>query len=339
MSIDTLQIRKYVGNMAQIADIREMTIETGRSRGMRVYQVQTGNGLEFDLLPDRAMDIMRLTYRGVNINWQAKTGFTSPVYTYPVLNEFDRYFSGGMLMTAGLKNTGPDYIDPDGRFQPLHGRLNMLPCEQSWHRCFFTDDDYILEAGGTVRDALLCSHNLTLSRVVRTSFSRAEIEIEDTLENHEPEETDYVILYHMNFGYPFISPALEMGIPEGTKPVMPRTEWAEKGMDSWNIMEPPIDAYEEQCYFHHLAPEADGFSRVTLKNPEAGVAVVLAYEAEHLPILTEWKSVRSGEYVLGVEPGNSYISGMDNERAHGRVDRIGPFEKRVFRVKLSFSPC
>ena len=334
--MDSTQIQKYVGNMAQIADIREMTIESGRARGMRIYQVQTGNGLEFDLLPDRTMDIMRLTYRGVNINWQSKTGFTSPVYAYPVLNEFDRYFSGGMLMTAGLKNTGPDYIDPDGRFQPLHGRLNMLPCEQSWHRCYFKDNDYVMEAGGVVRDALLCAHNLTLSRVIRTSYRDPVIEIEDTLENHEPEETDYVILYHMNFGYPFISPSLEMHIPEDTKPVMPRTEWAEKGIGSWNVMETPIDGYEEQCYFHHLAPEKDGFSHVLLKNPEVGFGVELAYESQYLPILTEWKSVRSGEYVLGIEPGNSYISGMDNERKNGHVDRIGAFEKRVFKLKLSF---
>ena len=88
----------------------------------------------------------------------------------------------------------------------------------------------------------------------------------------------------------------------------------------------------DSCYFPSFAED----------HPDTIVLdyiCLLAYEAEHLPILTEWKSVRSGEYVLGVEPGNSYISGMDNERAHGRVDRIGPFEKRVFRVKLSFSPC
>lgn len=337
MGMDSRELRKFVGNVSQIAEIREMTIESGRSRGMRIYQMQPGNGLEFDLMPDRTMDIMRLNYRGVNINWQSKTGFTSPVYAYPVLNEFDRYFSGGMLMTAGLKNTGPDYIDADGRFQPLHGRLTMTPSEQSWHRSYFTDDDFVLEAGGTVRDALLCCHNLTLSRIIRTSMNRAEIEIEDTLENHEPEAADYVILYHMNLGYPFISPSLEMDIPEGKKPVMPRTEWAEKGMDSWNIMEPPADGYEEQCYFHHLKAEADGYSRVTLKNPAVGVAMTLAYEAKYLPILTEWKSIRSGEYVLGIEPGNSYISGIDNERKNGRVDVIGPYEKRVFRLKLSFS--
>lgn len=337
MGFDSKELRRYVGNVSQISEIREMTIEEGRSRGMRIYQMQPGNGLEFDILPDRAMDIMRMNYKGVNINWQSKTGFTSPVYTSPVLNEFDRYFSGGMLMTGGLRNTGPDYVDADGRFQPLHGRLNMTPCEQSWHRSYFTEDDYVLESGGMVRDALLCSHNLTLSRVVRSSLNKAEVEIEDTLENHEPEETDYVILYHMNFGYPFISPSLQLEIPEGTKPVMPRTEWAEKGMDSWQKMEPPADGYEEQCYFHHLIAEEDGYSRVILKNPDLGFAVTLAYEAKYLPILTEWKSIRSGEYVLGIEPGNSYISGIDNERKNGRVDVIGPFEKRVFKLKLSFS--
>ena len=336
MGKNMAELLRYTGNMAQISGIREMTIENGRARGMRLYHVYTGCGLEFDLLPDKAMDIARVTFKGVNINWQAKTGFASPVYAHPVLNEFDRYFSGGMLTTCGFKNTGPDYVDHQGRFQALHGRIGITPCEQSWYRCHFENDDYILEAGGVVRDAMLCSHNLTLTRTVKACLSKPEIEIEDILENQEPTATDYVILYHFNFGFPFVSPDLNIDIPQGNIPVKPRTEWAEKGLDSWMKMEAPEDTFEERCYFHE--PKANnGICSIGLENKNVGIKAVLSYENENLPILTEWKSIQAGEYVLGIEPGNSYIRGMDTERQNGRVDTIEGFEKKVFRLKLAFS--
>ena len=337
MKIHPNEIRRFVGNMEQFSNIREMTVENGRSRGMRIYQVQAGNGLEFDLLPDKALDIARLTYKGININWQAKTGFASPVFASPVLNEFDRYFSGGMLLTCGLKNTGPDHVDSMGRFQPLHGRIGITPCERSWYNCFFTEDDYCLEAGGVVRDALLCSHNLTITRVIRTFLSKSEIEITDTLQNEEPCETDYLILYHFNFGYPFLTPSVKIEIPEGEKPVEPRTEWAAKGIEYWKRMEPPEDEYEEQCYFHHPESGSDGFCMASITNPDLGVKVRLSYQNENLPVLTEWKSIRAGEYVLGIEPGNSYLTGMENEKLNGHIGKIGGFEKREFRMKLAFS--
>ncbi len=337
MKLEEKELLKYVGNMSQISDIREMVFESGKSRGMRVYQVQAGNGLIFDLLPDKCLDIARLCYKGININWQAKNGFCSPAGAHPVKNEFDRYFSGGMMLTCGLKNTGPDYTDAAGYFQPLHGRLGITPCEQSYYRCYFDESgDYTLEAGGVVRDSVLGGHNLTLTRTIKTSFAKPVISIEDVLENQEPTDTDYVILYHFNFGYPFVSPDLKMVFPDAVTPIKPRTPAAEKNLNRWQKMESPEDNFEENCYFHDLQPEKDGYSRVKLVNEKLGISASLAYGKRSLPVLTEWKSIRSGEYVLGIEPGNSYISGMDNERKNGRVGKIAAFGREVFHLELSF---
>ena len=65
--------------------------------------------------------------------------------------------------------------------------------------------------------------------------------------------------------------------------------------------------------------------------------MTLSYEAENLPILTQWKSVRSGEYVLGMEPGNSYLRGMQEEKKEGNVGYIGGYETKTMRLKLAFS--
>ncbi len=335
--MDIHEIRRFAGNMSQFSGITEITADSGKTRGMRIYHFQAGNGLEFDLVPDKALDIAKVTYKGVNINWLGKPGYTSPLFAHPVKNEFSRYFCGGMLMTCGLKNTGPEYENPDGPFQVMHGRVNITPCEQSYARTYFTDDDYILEAGGVIRDATMWAHNLTLTRTVRTSLSKAEIEISDTLENQQRIETDYVILYHFNFGYPFLSPKIQIDIPLGDKPIKPRTPWAEKYLSTWNKFEGPEDQYEERCYFHFPKADAHNWTAIHVTNPELGIQAQLAYDETNLPILTQWKSIQTGEYVLGIEPGNSFISGLKNERINGRVDTIGGFEKKEFHIKLSFS--
>ncbi|MGI6118413.1 MAG: aldose 1-epimerase family protein [Bilifractor sp.] len=327
---------KYVGNMSQVAGVTELVSDAGKTRGMRVWHVKTGNGLVFDLLPDMCMNIMDLSWRGVNISWQSKNGYAAGVYGYPVLNEFDRYFGGGMLWTCGLKNTGGDYIDSDGRFQHLHGRLGLTPCESAWHRECWEGDDYVIEAGGTVRDSILTGHDLVLVRTLRVGINEPSVEVEDVIENQEPEEQEYLSLYHFNFGYPFVSPGLEQDYGQETEDVLPRTENARDGMEQMLETEPPVDGYEEQCFFHHQKSR-DGWCRVNLKNRELGIGVTLEYEKENLPILTQWKSVRSGEYVLGVEPGNSYLRGLAAEQKDGTVGHIRGFEKKTNRLRLSFS--
>lgn len=234
MNYTKKQILSYTGGVQQLCGIDELTYCEGKARGMRLYRVRTGSGLEFDLLPDRCLDISRLTYRGIGFNWLSKTGFSAPAYAAPVVGEFDRYFSGGMLMTCGLKNTGPDYVGEDGRFRHGHGRIGMTPCEQAWHRCGFEGDTYIMEAGASTRDSLLGAHNLLLHRHISTKLGESVLVIDDVLENQEPESTDYLLLYHLNFGYPFISPQWKIYMPPASKPIRPRSPAAQAGLAEWD---------------------------------------------------------------------------------------------------------
>lgn len=327
---------KYTGNPSQIAGVTSYTLDDGKGRGMRVYKVRNANGLAFDLMPDKGFDIGSLTFKGINIAFQTKNGISSAGYGYPVLNEFDRYFSGGMLMTCGLKNTGPDYIDQNGFFQHVHGRVGITPTEQSWAKSYWKDDEYVIAAGGVVRDSVLGGHNLTLNRTITTSVSKNEIHITDVLENHEPDETEYLILYHFNFGFPFISEQIKLGFPDSLDEIRPRTQEAETGINEWHVMTEPVDNEPEQVFFHSLKPDDNGRCSIRLENPALGIGTYLHYDKTNLPILTQWKSLRSGEYVLGIEPGNSYISGMENEKKNGRVDTIKPFSTKTFDMVLGF---
>ena len=330
------ELESYLGNPSQISYIHELTYTEGRMRGARLWEVRAGNCLTFGLLPDKCLDIGQLSYKGVNIGWQGKGGFYSAPYAHPALGEFNRYFGGGMLWTCGLKNTGDDHISADGYFAHAHGRIGITPCEQVWKECRFEGDDYVLRAGAVVRESSLGAHNLTLTRRVTTTLNKAEIDVSDTLENHEPAAEDYLILYHYNFGYPFIDENLRMDFGKQALPIIPRTDEAEKGLGEWDRFGKPTDGYEEQCFFHDPAPDADGMCKIRLENPALGLGVQLSYDKSTLPILTQWKSLRSGEYVLGVEPGNSYLRGIDAEREAGNIGQIEAFGSLTFHTKLNF---
>ena len=51
-------------------------------------------------------------------------------------------------------------------------------------------------------------------------------------------------------------------------------------------------------------------------------------------MLTEWKSPASGDYVVGLEPGNCHVEGAAAERARGTLRMLKPME--VKRATLTF---
>ena len=71
-------LRKLVGNMAQLAGVRPVELSDGKARGMRTAEVYTGSGLRFQVLIDRAMDIGYAEFRvsrspGFILPWAGRT--------------------------------------------------------------------------------------------------------------------------------------------------------------------------------------------------------------------------------------------------------------------------
>ena len=83
-----------------------------------------------------------------------------------------------------------------------------------------------------------------------------------------------------------------------------------------------------------MEPDPDGFARVRAENPLLGIGAEIAYEAKNLPNLCQWKSMRAGDYSLGIEPANMYIMGRAAEREHGTLPVLEGFGRREFRLKL-----
>lgn len=60
------------------------------------------------------------------------------------------------------------------------------------------------------------------------------------------------------------------------------------------------------------------------------------YTLRRLTILVQWRSMASGDYACGLEPGNSYIMGRKQERENGTLPVLKPFETVKTEVSIRF---
>jgi hypothetical protein len=217
---------------------------------------------------------------------------------------------------------------------PLHGRIGMTPAENVCVKQYWDGDDYKLHLSGQMRETRVDGHDLLLTRNIITSMYSNEVTIRDTLENQDVNPFEFMILYHTNFGYPFIDKETEFDT--GGAAVTPRTQYAAGFADSVTQFEDAIDNEEEKVFFHDVRPGPDGMSKARIVNPRLGLGAEIEYSYDTLPILTQWKSYRSGDYVMGVEPGNSYIMGRAEETDNGTIKTIAAGETLEFKVILKF---
>lgn len=322
---------RRVGSTDQLYSVTRVTVDEGKARGTAMYQVKTGGGLSYEVTADNGLDIGCLSYRGVNVSFLAKNGYVSPYGSHPFEEDFTHTFTGGMLYTCGLLSTGPANRDADGVWQPLHGRYHNLSADQCFGR---VADHAVIEVGGRIQETRLFGHSLEVRRTITSPVGSGELTVTDILTNNTPAPMEYMLLYHMNFGYPFLTGELEMELPEGTV-TKSRTEEAAKGLGRERTFQEPVDGLEEQVFFH-LVPEEEGLGRVRLYNPTLGFGAEVTWTKDTLPIMAQWKCMRSGEYVLGIEPTNSYVMGRSAERENGTIGLLQPFESKRMQVTLRF---
>ena len=324
------ELLKRVNNMANLAGIREFTLTCGKGAGMRAFEVHNAAGLRFTVLADKCMDILEVSYKGTNISFNSKNGLVSETRSPLLGEEFLYYFNGGMLTTCGPNNAGGG-CDDNGTWRAFHGRFGCQSAENVTAKAFWDGDDYIMELTGDIRDSRLFGYNFLLSRTIRTSLYSKSISISDTLVNCQPEAEEYMMLYHINFGYPLLDAGARV-VSSDTE-VIPRTPFAAEDM-RWNEIDSPEDGLEERCYFHKCTADERGFARVGLLNDELKLGAFVKYNLDSLPLLVEWKSMCSHDYALGLEPSNSYIKGRVEERENGTLRTLGGYEKAEFKLTI-----
>ena len=318
----------YVGNLAQLITLRRVEMQEGRARGTQIIEVATAGGLSLDILPDAGLDIGQARYRGVNAAWMSKNGYDSPAVFSPHENEFVHTFPGGLLYTCGLRSAGPANRDGE-EWHPLHGRYHGLAAE---HVCAELEGEEIV-IRGTVRETALFGHALEVKRTIRVPALSASVTIQDEVTNQTPRDEEYMQIYHCNFGYPLLSEKARLILPR-ERETIPRTPFALMGLGRQCTFDPPVDGEEERVFFQKMRGEF--WAR--LENPALNTRMTLSWSGDTLPILSQWRSMASGDYALGLEPTNCYIMGRKAERENGTLPVLRAYDSIRNTVTIRFDP-
>lgn len=325
-----LELKQFAGDMSQLAGVRLVEYQEGKTRGMRVAQVWTGSGLRFEVLLDRALDIGATEHSGRAMGW------TYPALGAPQIYDPHKYgwvrtFGGGLMTTCGLEFFGQPEND-NGQELGLHGRISHTAAEQVRVTTEWRGDDYVLEIEGRARQAAIFDHNLVLTRRITTRLGENSFSIRDTVTNEGFRLAPHMILYHCNFGFPVVSPDSDVLLDvESTRP---RDERAEKGMGQEKHFENPVRDYPEQVFFHKPRADATGFAQGSIVNRALNFGAYVKWKLDALPFMGQWKLMQAGEYVCALEPANYWETPRAKLREQGRLKMLQPGESVEYELEF-----
>ncbi|GAA2075314.1 aldose 1-epimerase family protein [Pseudolysinimonas kribbensis] len=312
-----------VGSLDQVARVDRFVEDDGPARGARRLRVVNGGGLEFDVHPDRALDIGAATINGLPLAWLSASGITRPDAYEPEGRGWLRTFGGGLVTTCGLDSFGPPADDEDG-VAGMHGRIGHVPARVT--EVVATRE--LITVAGEVRQTGVFQENLLLRRRITSRVGSTSFRIDDTVTNEGERSHPHMVLYHVNLGWPLLDAGTVVDIP--ARSVAPRDPDAAAGFDRRAEIGEPVVGTREQVYVHVAGD--DRVARVT--NEARGLTLTLRY-SEALPAIFQWKLTATKHYVLGLEPANTaQIQGRAAARAAGELPRLEPGESRSYAIEI-----
>lgn len=320
------ELLKKVGSMQQLAYVRPIQYQEGRTSGLKAFEVKNGP-LTYHVLGDKCLDVGQFTYKGINMNFLSKPGLQGRNHYDTNGDEALRSIMGGLFFTAGLENICAPYTGKDGKDYPMHGRIRTTPAEHLSADAFWKDGEYVLRTSGEMREAELFGENMVLRRSIESRYGQKSITVTDEIENQSYRSEPLMILYHINIGYPLLDEGCELLVP--TRSVTPRDEASTGKEAEWNRMDPPKDNEPEYVFIHEPVANEDGEVVVSVLNDELKLGIQIRYTSKYLPRFMEWKSTASGDYVLGLEPSNSSVYGRSYHEEQGDLHMLEPFAKET----------
>lgn len=304
--------------------LRKRTLRGGLRDGLDVIEVHNGV-LAFAVLPTRGMGLWRGDYHGNPLGWRAPiVGPVHPKYVQLTdrgglgwLAGFDEW-----LCRCGLASNGPPG-DDDGTPLTLHGRIANLPAQSVEVRVNL-DPPYELSVIGEVEEAALFCPHLRLTTTYTTVPGSNRLVIHDVVANRAARAVEMQLLYHCNFGPPFLDAGSRVLAP--IREMAPQTPRAAEGIDTHETYAGPLVGFAEQVYLYDLLANTHGHTLALLINPTADRAVALRFNRQELPCFTVWKNTGAIEdgYVTGLEPATNYPNFKGFERQQGRVPLLPP---------------
>ncbi|HHX64947.1 MAG TPA: aldose 1-epimerase family protein [Chloroflexi bacterium] len=329
------ELARRIGLVSQVGGVRLSELADGVGRGVRVADFETGSGLSFTVLLDRGMDIGAAKFRGAALAWEATPGPAHPAFFEREGLGWLRTFHGGLVAGCGTTYAGAPTVD-EGQSLGLHGRIGHTPASGVWADGAWRGDEYEMWVRGRMRETVVFGENISVTRRIWAHLGESRLFIRDVVVNEGFQTTPHMMLYHCNFGFPLLDEGAELLTP--ARNVTPRDAVAAAGLDGHARYEAPIDGYEEQCFYHDMVADEEGYVTAMLINRGfdggKGLGVYLKYRQAELPRFTQWKMVGAGTYVTGLEPANCLVEGRDKDRQRGILQFLEPGEQREYLLEI-----
>lgn len=326
-----------ISNPAQLGGIETAIIDNGLGRGTRIAWINTGTGLRYKVVIDRAMDIADAFYNQHSLAWLSHSGITPPQPFSNRGTDWLRTFGGGLITTCGLSHIGGPETDVYGE-RGLHGQISNIPAEiESVIQPDPVAGNMEMSITGRMKQTQIFGPCLELKRTISGTIGQASIRIHDEVVNRGNTPAPHMILYHCNFGWPLVD--------EGTD-IIWQGEWQprEEGRaqifrkeNNFRKCSPPLNDHSgagEEAAFIDSIPDPSGLCTCGLHNPQIGIAVAVRFQKKELPWLTNWQHWGKNEYVMGIEPGTNLPIGQAKAREQNELIYIAPGEKRTYDLEI-----
>lgn len=326
-------LRRRVGDRSQVVSTREVRLTDGNEDGVRAIDVRVAGGLSALVLADRGLDLGPAWVLGQPLAWQSSTGIVAPAH-------FDetawlRSFHGGLLVTCGLQNVGPA-CDDEGIRHGQHGRISHIPARNVTHRVVEEAGRLVAEVAGEVRETDVYGNDLVLHRRLRFPAGEPVVEVRDEVENRGYAPAILMLLYHVNIGWPVVDASARLLAPPAD--VIPLNADSAAALADHASFIPPEEGIAPMVFEHRLADRAATRASIAIVNPAYaptdGIGVSVEYDPRELPRLWQWRMLRPGLYLTGLEPGTGGMRGRAEERAAGPLLTLAPGERRPSGVTI-----
>lgn len=323
--------KKYIGHKDQLIKVKRIKMQDGKADGVELLDVHNRSGMHFDVNVSRGMDIPYLDFCGENIGFVSPCGVVAPEYFDDRGVEFLKSFTAGFLTTCGLKVIGSP-CEYEGKAYGLHGNIGHTPAEDVSYTIVDDCEVPYIDIKGTMRDAIIFGDKLKLERNIKCYYKDRKFTISDKVTNEGFKKARQVILYHCNIGYPVLTPDSEVYIP--SVEVKPRTEHSIEGLDVWMKTQEADPDYEEMCYYHKLKADENNHATAAIYNPELEMGIALEIDLSTLDHFVQWKMMGAGDYVMGLEPGNATIDGIEDAIENGSMKYLEAGESVTYNLNV-----
>ncbi|MDQ1584255.1 MAG: hypothetical protein QOF36_2309 [Microbacteriaceae bacterium] len=312
-----------ISRVDALAPVREFA----DPRQGRMIDVKLAGGLAFEVLADRGLDLGAVWWAGHPIAWRSpqplgqvnQAGAEEPWLTR---------WSGGMLTTCG-----PDNIGPARDGYGLHGSHHGTPAgDVAWHR-EIRGEHVVVVVSGTIDNVETFGRRVTIHREIEAATDRASIEVRDRIRNDGFTPVPIPILYHLNFGAPFLEPG---GLIEiASAGTVARDE--HPGVPDYRRMPQVAESMAEAVFEHAGVDVADGRSSAIVHSSLLHARATLSWTSQSLPRLYQWVWPARGAWALGIEPANAPLFGSDRDGPHAGAPMLEAGASVDTGVRIEFA--